>query len=451
MPMPDDPNKKMDELLKAYARERRKAPELYLHPATRKMLKGEVARVLGGPGPQRSWFQRFRSFWPQVAFAGSLCLVLGIAVLSLRQSPPAQDKTLGEKNAPAIPSTAVVPVRDAENDLQPLLKKADESEVRETEELRQLKREESLPALQPRPAAAPRVEERFGAEPVKDQAAAPTTRSRDYGFSESRAGGRASSTPREPSPVRSLQDRAEAKQSAPQVFYSEKEAQPTAPLSATVTLSETAPSQPSSEVPVQSVAGLPPAKLAAPAPQISADKLARANEITNLGAARRLQFVQVTNTPASAPVALFTSFQMEQLGNDIRFLDRDGSVYLGNIEPLTNAPELLAAKAKVSQLSLQETLREQPVAASVPTNAAAFSFTVQGTNISLGKSVVLTGQYFEKTNAGGTPLDSLAVYRAAPALAGARGVQRPEAQHMIIGTAVIGRTNQVPLRAVSRE
>jgi hypothetical protein len=39
--MPDEPNKKMDEMLRSYAEERRKAPETPLHQATRNMLQGE--------------------------------------------------------------------------------------------------------------------------------------------------------------------------------------------------------------------------------------------------------------------------------------------------------------------------------------------------------------------------------------------------------------------------
>jgi len=45
--MPDEPNKKMDEMLRAYADERRKEPDLQLHPATRNLLQGEVTRAFG--------------------------------------------------------------------------------------------------------------------------------------------------------------------------------------------------------------------------------------------------------------------------------------------------------------------------------------------------------------------------------------------------------------------
>src|SRR5688572_931634 len=71
--MPDEPNKKIDETLRAYAQERRKAADISLHPATRNLLQGEVRRVFGAPEPQ-PWWKRLRAFWPQLTFAGSMCL-----------------------------------------------------------------------------------------------------------------------------------------------------------------------------------------------------------------------------------------------------------------------------------------------------------------------------------------------------------------------------------------
>ena len=100
--MPDDPQQKMDDLLRRYAEERRKAAEVTLHPATRQMLKGEVSRVFGTASAKSGWFSRLRAFWPQIAFAGGLCLVFGIAVLSLRQ--PGRSNT--EKQTEAVSEKA---------------------------------------------------------------------------------------------------------------------------------------------------------------------------------------------------------------------------------------------------------------------------------------------------------------------------------------------------------
>jgi hypothetical protein len=205
------------------------------------------------------------------------------------------------------------------------------------------------------------------------------------------------------------------------------------------------------------VAGLPPPGAANVALQISPEeKFARANEMTNLGAARRWQFVQPADASAAPATALFTSFQMEQLGTNVRFLENDGSVYFGLIEPPTNLSANVLADGVIAQ---RQRLREEERSSIAPTNALGFAFTAQGTNRTLGKNVVLTGQYLESTNAT-TSLDTLSVLSRrqtvgrrmqAPQAPQAQAPQAQQAQRMIIGTAVIGATNQVPVRAVSRD
>lgn len=484
--MPDDPNKNMDELLKAYARDRRKAPELNLHPATRKMLQGEVSRVLGSANPPRSWFHRFRSFWPQIAFGTSLCLILGIAVFSLRQPPPTSEKqetlgekTLEEKNVKAAEDAFLAPALEAprpEQDSSVLLKKKDGVERLEAEELKQvelqlLKREQPQPVA---PALEP-AKERFVLQEAQVQKPAPTTLQRDTAPGGG-VGGDARSKPlpaqAQSLRVESLQDQPDAKPATATDLYSVDKAaaaaSPSSPVdsearsrAARAFAQSGATAPPSvSGASANGVAGLPPVSVANRGLQISpAEKLARVNEMTNLGAARRLQFVQMTSapapttvsavTPVTAPAALFTSFQMEQLGRDIRFLENDGSVYFGSIDQPTNLPGQVVAGATVAERRLDGRLYEQSGSAAAPTNTLAFSFTAQGTNVTLGKNIVLTGQYFERTNTGPSALDSLSVYQKTPAAG--RAMQRQESQHTIIGTAVIGATNQIPLRAVSRE
>src|SRR6266516_5881597 len=92
--MPDDPNSNVEDQLAAWARYRREqagAP-FELHPATRKLLRDEIARTY----PKRSeepaarpggWF---KMLWPRFALAGSLCVALvvlaGILLPSLARS-----------------------------------------------------------------------------------------------------------------------------------------------------------------------------------------------------------------------------------------------------------------------------------------------------------------------------------------------------------------------------
>jgi hypothetical protein len=72
-----EPNSKMDELLKAYAKKRREQgePPLEMHPATRRMLQDEVKRTLrGAPArPPLSW-RKVR--WPLVALGSGFAALL---------------------------------------------------------------------------------------------------------------------------------------------------------------------------------------------------------------------------------------------------------------------------------------------------------------------------------------------------------------------------------------
>ena len=74
--MPEEPNNRMEEMLRAYARERRKKPDVRMHPATRGMLQAEVARQYGQAGPAHtSFWKQMRAFWPQFAFGAGLCAI----------------------------------------------------------------------------------------------------------------------------------------------------------------------------------------------------------------------------------------------------------------------------------------------------------------------------------------------------------------------------------------
>lgn len=84
--MPQEPDKKIEELLKAYAKKRRDdagAP-LEMHLATRRLLQGEVARLRPKPDSRPvSWFQLMLQFWPRIGFAVSIVIALGVIVWML--------------------------------------------------------------------------------------------------------------------------------------------------------------------------------------------------------------------------------------------------------------------------------------------------------------------------------------------------------------------------------
>lgn len=71
----------MDELLKAYAEKRRQDPggSVELHPVTRQMLQGEVARIYGKPRAT-PWLSRLLAYWPRMAFAAA-CLAITFTLM----------------------------------------------------------------------------------------------------------------------------------------------------------------------------------------------------------------------------------------------------------------------------------------------------------------------------------------------------------------------------------
>ncbi|HXT40080.1 MAG TPA: hypothetical protein VN887_08655, partial [Candidatus Angelobacter sp.] len=78
--MPDEPNRSVDEQLKAWAQKRRgeAGAPVELHPATRKLFQDEVARTFPKktpelPAPSGGWL---KLFWPRLALAGSIGAVL---------------------------------------------------------------------------------------------------------------------------------------------------------------------------------------------------------------------------------------------------------------------------------------------------------------------------------------------------------------------------------------
>lgn len=95
--MPDEPNKHIDELLKAYAKKRREdagAPT-EMHPATRKMLQSEVAK-LAPESRSESWFARWLSL-PRLAFV--LPILVAVAVGAFVMFQPKQPMELAKNEA----------------------------------------------------------------------------------------------------------------------------------------------------------------------------------------------------------------------------------------------------------------------------------------------------------------------------------------------------------------
>ena len=83
--MPPEPDNKMDDLLKTYAKKRRDeagAP-IEMHPVTRRLLQAEAAKLRPAtPPPADSWLDSLKRFWPRLAVAAALVLVVGITAVT---------------------------------------------------------------------------------------------------------------------------------------------------------------------------------------------------------------------------------------------------------------------------------------------------------------------------------------------------------------------------------
>ena len=125
--MPSEPDNRMDDLLKAYAKKRRdEAGEpLEMHPATRRLLQAEAAKLQPkAPEQSKSWFSPLLMFWPRYAFAAALFAVLGLvtwsffqfddhpqqmALLDSKQNVPRPEPAGRPENAEKLAAPAVPP------------------------------------------------------------------------------------------------------------------------------------------------------------------------------------------------------------------------------------------------------------------------------------------------------------------------------------------------------
>src|SRR6185369_11290867 len=94
-----DPERPIEKLLRqaAQARRAQAGEPQEVHPATRRMLQGEVARKFGSGAPQRRSF--FDLFMPRLAWGAAVVVGLGLAAsLMLPRNKPTQQEMFFAKN-----------------------------------------------------------------------------------------------------------------------------------------------------------------------------------------------------------------------------------------------------------------------------------------------------------------------------------------------------------------
>jgi prepilin-type processing-associated H-X9-DG protein len=175
------------------------------------------------------------------------------------------------------------------------------------------------------------------------------------------------------------------------------------------------------------------------------------SDVITTGRSRRVgdEGASARTTPVLA------SFQVQQDGREIRVVDQDGSVYSGSMQP---QPAILSGKSDSGGALDSPTLEPVPSRQSEEKKLPAmepaglnYFFRVAGTNQSLKQSVVFAGSLVMITNrasvapaggaggGGGGGMQNLPAGRVEP---------WSPSNSRISGTAVIGLTNQIEINAV---
>ena len=437
--MASDPNKSMEELLKACAQQRgRDAPPFELPPATRRTLLAEAARRYGPGATGRAFaWDWVRGFRLRLAYAIAAVAVLAALVWSfvpkgsqpaqLAQRTPEIREELKEKglNPPAYPV--------------------------------------ELAKAKPQPAAPAVAQPALDRDPLRVAEAADKT----------------------PAPLASAKPEAwlavRANAEKPQELARESNRNAPAPMNQPAT----PPAQPviPPATPASALALKPEAARAEPvtAPPNLASVMAGVTQQAQNLAALRQRFEQALPTasfeavgrPADAAPVL-RSFELERTGNHLRLIDADGSVYEGDLvtslEALRSRPDQLTAPDPQQTRRLSgPLLKQQPILEKArrglapPEGQEYAVFRASGTNRTLKLPVVIEAGFVPAPQSqaapapGAGPALSLAPAPAnQPRLKPSAPAQPPAnlaPQLNIQGLVRIGATNQLPLdaRPVSNE
>lgn len=211
---------------------------------------------------------------------------------------------------------------------------------------------------------------------------------------------------------------------------------------------KTEPSQPSGR-PMNEAAASPPLQREAEQPAVTRALPVTAAFASVAGVTQ--QFAQVQSDlfsrkggVAVGSLPVLQTFTVEQSGANLRVLDQDGSVYIGFAEPTNHAASSLdLAKGTASA-------GKDSLGGSNPGQAAdSYSFRVSGTNLSLNQNVVFTGTLFAGAAANDRfqvtntlPINGILAERSL-----SKAVQPSSPETRISGNAVIG-NQSIPIRAV---
>jgi hypothetical protein len=383
--MANEPERPIEKLLRDAATKRREeagAP-LELHPTTRRLLQGEVARTFAKvAGKPRSFPEVLGQLWPRFVWGVAIFAVL--VVVGYVLLPPAgkgRPEALLAKSEPrsrAVPTKQALPPPPAAVTSTPAPARAAPQLGAE----RQLLKKDGLAA----PVAA------LGLADRKQPAEAPVAgSSRPLAMPPSEP-----AAPVAPSPV-------PMSVAAASAVVADESKKPVADKADQASLAyKSLPSVASANRPKSSYA--------------ATDSLLKSADATDreIGSASASQrFAQAApgakaksslankDTPAQPVLA---SFQVEQTGTRLRIVDGDGSVYSGSVQIADAAQRQRSGKVEASATSRAPAasgVLEEKTAAGLDADQLAlqsYAFRVTGTNRSLHKKVVFTGTLLAATN-----------------------------------------------------
>ena len=385
--MAGQPERPIERLLRDCGKQRVPPERLELHPANRRALQDEVARVYAPTKRTFNW--SFISWVPRLAWAGSGVLIVAISAWLIMSSANRVDRQNTLVN--------------------------NESVAKKTSPV-------AAPAPSPPPETAPSKE----STPLLANNQPPPVADSALNLSDSPAG-------KADAPAAASLALAESRVSKDFVQNRETVASPSAatpPQLALMSGNVTAHYNSVSD---------------APAALTDSFRQALAQ---NFVAEEKAKQLKATANPQSP--AVLASFQMERIGSQLRIIDRDGSIYTGSFTniPLTAQSGRPVTAQPVSGLGATLARRTKDTSGS---NSQAFFFQVTGTNRTLQQPVVFNGRWSGPVGSLPVATESEEASRGLlPQTSSGAGVSSGTASR-IYGRATVGEGKEIVIQAISAQ
>ena len=402
--MPSEPDHKMDELLRTYARKRRDdagtQPEL--HPATRRLLQAEAAKLAPRPSTRRSPWLWIVASWPRVAISTG---VFSILALVLWNTLPHRD------NSPENSHPHMLLALDKRVDPS-----ASAPKPAAMDENRSFAKTE---AANPPVHLADRSKDQslnFDSKPPAVAVPFGTAVTNGALSVAAKNGGRLEVN-RRPLPILKTPRETEmllAQENSPRPNPTATLAPPVQPPPALALTPQ--PAAPRGRPPAASATAAKTTRSALAASGTSAGE-SRPSGISRTRFTRQPESLALSKTKSTTTSPLST-FDFELSGNEVRLIDEDGSVYAGprlNPEDETRLGEV---EAKDKTREAQRSLATTPQGRVAPSPNVNVTFRVVGTNRTMRQRITFEGT-FASIPPANSPIDRFGGGAAPPPQPGA--------------------------------